>query len=742
MRYLLLFLYIFFSSLLLAQSTVKGTVSEQNSGKKPLAGVQIKALGTQPEVTDNVGLFQLIFNSKKPGDRIIVTEVSKKGYEVVNKKDVENWIIIGNQNEKVKIFMCPEGQITLNTAKYYSISLTAVTESYAKQIKELQEQLEKSLIDAKTYGEKAKVLGEHIIQQNQLEALADKFARENFDDCSTVLQQAFDVFKKGNVLEAIRILETVNSGTEIEKAKKQKDKALKLMEEGKDMQVQADNIISQNIDKLIFQADLYTTNLQFEKAEKSYEDIVKIDTVNFKNILSFAKYLKQQKQYLKSLVYFEKAKKLYKTENQFIDLLNEIGKLHLLQKDYLLSEDCYHEALGICYNLTLTTIMTESQKSLYATILFNYATYQHRIKNNLDSAKIYYNKSKEIFFELSKIDSLNYSMPIIMVYGGLGNVHLYKNETNSAYQCYRKAISLCDILSKKFQRYEIDLTDAYMDLGLYFLNTNQLDSAENIYKQELKTFKRLALSNPQSVYPDMSLMLYNMGILYYNKNELKLAESTFEECMRIREFLSKNDPKTYEWDYAATLNNLGFVYQTDNKLNEAEALFNNTIEILEKRSDLMIYRIETLRAYLNLADTYFMNKKFSLAEEKYIIVLNLYKELSEKQLAEFHDYIIKTYRNLSYLKLLKKQFSEAESLAISGIKKGYNNLSINVILAHALLFQGKFAKAKKIYLKMKDVEYPQDKTKTFKFNFLQDLDELEKVGITHPDVVKIRELLK
>ncbi len=113
--------------LLQAQTTVKGLVTEQNSGNKPIAGVQIKALGSTPEQTDNAGLFQIVFTSKKPGDRIIVSEISKKGYEIVNKDVVNNWLIPGNPVEKTKIVMCPEGLIAQNTLKYYDISLAGLT---------------------------------------------------------------------------------------------------------------------------------------------------------------------------------------------------------------------------------------------------------------------------------------------------------------------------------------------------------------------------------------------------------------------------------------------------------------------------------------------------------------------------------------------------------------------------------------------------------------------------------------
>ena len=129
------------SDLLYAQTTVKGIVTEQNSDNKPISGVQIKSLGTAPELSDNSGFFQLNFPSKKPGDRIIVTEIYKKGFEIVNKDVINNWLISNNTNEKTKLVMCPEGMIAKNTLKYYDISLAGLTKGYNDRNKLLKENL-------------------------------------------------------------------------------------------------------------------------------------------------------------------------------------------------------------------------------------------------------------------------------------------------------------------------------------------------------------------------------------------------------------------------------------------------------------------------------------------------------------------------------------------------------------------------------------------------------------------------
>jgi hypothetical protein len=93
------------------------------------------------------------------------------------------------------------------------------------------------------------------------------------------------------------------------------------------------------------------------------------------------------------------------------------------------------------------------------------------------------------------------------------------------------------------------------------------------------------------------------------------------------------------------------------------------------------------------------------------------------------------------VQLFEKKFQQAEASAQKGFKVDSTQIWIKKNLAHSLLYQSKYEEAKVLYLKYQDKPFPQDTTKTFGVVFLKDLDELEKAGITHPDVAKIRKLL-
>ncbi len=107
------------------------------------------------------------------------------------------------------------------------------------------------------------------------------------------------------------------------------------------------------------------------------------------------------------------------------------------------------------------------------------------------------------------------------------------------------------------------------------------------------------------------------------------------------------------------------------------------------------------------------------------------------------------YGNLSWYLLFEKRFAEAELAARSGLNisdsskaEGFDEQVewINTNLATALLYQGKYEEAELIYKKYQD--QPYNEGKTWNEVFLDDLSTLEKAGITHPDVQKVKRLLE
>jgi tetratricopeptide (TPR) repeat protein len=505
MKRIIIFVLLLLSGLLNAQITVKGIVTEQNSGNKPIQGVQIKALGSTPELTDNAGLFQLIFANKKAGDRIIVSEISKKGYEIVNKDLVNNWLITNNLNERTKIVMCPEGIIAQNTLKYYDISLSGLTKGYNDRNKLLKEQLDKSEIDVKTFSKLADSLAQQFQnQQKQLEELSDKFARENFDDCSEIHQKAFDAFRQGNIEEAILLLETVNSEAEITKANIQQIKAEHLINEGEVMRVQSKNIIQQNIDKLKFQADLYVTSFRFQEAEQCFETIMNADTSNFDHVFAFAVFLNKQKQYNKGINILNKALTHAKTDHNKSTVLNNLAFLYFDINQYDKAEYAYTEALNI-------------------------------------------NRA------LAKINPQIYNSDVAKTLNSLATLQFDMNQFNKAEANYNDALKINRTLAKTNpQLYHQDLFETFHNLAILQCEMNQYDKAEANYIEALEINRALAIANPMSYNITLVKALNYLANLQSNQKNYVKAETNYTEALQICRKFTKSNPRIYNMNLART----------------------------------------------------------------------------------------------------------------------------------------------------------------------------------------------
>ena len=92
-----------------------------------------------------------------------------------------------------------------------------------------------------------------------------------------------------------------------------------------------------------------------------------------------------------------------------------------------------------------------------------------------------------------------------------------------------------------------------------------------------------------------------------------------------------------------------------------------------------------------------------------------------------------------------KQYKAAERYALVALKTDSSLHWVETNLAHALLLQGKYKEAEKIYATLKARRYEQDSTKTYVQVLLQDFQSLECSGAVPPereaDVQKIKEML-
>ncbi|MBK8705601.1 MAG: tetratricopeptide repeat protein, partial [Saprospiraceae bacterium] len=195
---------------LFGQKPRRSMVREQNSGKKPVQAAQVvwKPTLSYPITT---AYSPLRFPRKKAGEWAFLEDVQKSGYELVNKKEIEQVKLSSDERLGVDVILAPAGKLDVARREYYDISDKALLAGFEREKKALRDKLQKSHLNQQQYEEKYEYIQkQYDQQQQQLTQLADKFARVNFDDVSPVYQEALELFKAGHIDQAIAKLESIN----------------------------------------------------------------------------------------------------------------------------------------------------------------------------------------------------------------------------------------------------------------------------------------------------------------------------------------------------------------------------------------------------------------------------------------------------------------------------------------------------------------------------------------------------
>jgi tetratricopeptide (TPR) repeat protein len=266
----LLILILIIASLSLNAQIQKGIVREINSNKKPLSNVYIKFKDAIPTTTNDSGEFRLMFSGKKVGDLIFCEEIKKQGYEIVNKRELETLKISQTRALSFDIILAKIGVIAAAKREYYDVSDKALRASYNRVKNALREQVTQSQISQMDYIEQMKQLQERYDRQRaSLDELAEKFARVNFDDVSDLYREALQLFKDGQIEEAIKKLEDADLIARTNRRLAERERLRKAGLLIAEQKAENDSGLRTDINYVLFQIDLYDAQPKTEKQDNS-----------------------------------------------------------------------------------------------------------------------------------------------------------------------------------------------------------------------------------------------------------------------------------------------------------------------------------------------------------------------------------------------------------------------------------------------------------------------------------------
>lgn len=216
MKIAALILFLTISSVSFAQPWLKGEVVLINSNNAPLPGVELVVENAVPTFSDANGKFKLELQKDGEGKIVLFQRISRKGYEVVNSKDIESWI--ASPELIYKIVMCKKGYLEESKMKYYNAGNLLYRKRYENAISELNKLIKTNEISQIQYIEKFKeAKNEYDQSKRLLNYYADKFARINRDELKGIDSLAMSCFDTGDIEGAIKIYENASMIEKFEK---------------------------------------------------------------------------------------------------------------------------------------------------------------------------------------------------------------------------------------------------------------------------------------------------------------------------------------------------------------------------------------------------------------------------------------------------------------------------------------------------------------------------------------------
>jgi tetratricopeptide (TPR) repeat protein len=554
---------------LAAGAILKGRVTLQNSGGKPVAWVQIDADDANPIVSKTSGEFTMRFPYKKPGDSVRLI-VEKKDMEVVNRDNLVLLLPRNPENYRHEIVMCEEGERERWALIYYGITSDAINKNYEKFLKQIKE------AGGSGTGKRNEALAQLELKREsalaQAKKMAENYAEVNLDEVSELYRKAFNYFRQKSIKKALDVLEDPKINEVFRIVKERKEMA------EEDIKKSAANCY-------MLKARLHILNLKFKKAGYYYREAIKINPGDFDNIFEFAYFLGEQNQHHESLFYYKRAllhvsfgRKKAKTFNNLGNQYSNINQF----SDALVS---YEKALGIYRELAE---IDPQEYSLYVAVTLNHLALLYKRLNRSGDSLPLFKEALEITKKRAAENSGDhlYLQCVAQTFNNLGVLYRDINRLNNALDCYKKALKVY----RKLVRDDIgvhlpEVARTLNNLASIYLDKNRLKDALPFFEEALAIKRKLAEKNPWAHLPSMARTLNNLASLYLQKKQFSDALVFLKEALDISQKLAANNPLAYLPYKAETLSNLGVLYKDTNRTDDALRTYERVLKIYRKLAE-------------------------------------------------------------------------------------------------------------------------------------------------------------
>lgn len=218
----------------------------------------------------------------------------------------------------------------------------------------------------------------------------------------------------------------------------------------------------------------------------------------------------------------------------------------------------------------------------------NYADLLQRL-NDFKKARSLYEELLQEFKQLAKQSPEAYTFySIVAILNNLGMLLCNTNDLNSAQDCFREALQISQKwITQNPEKFQSAAAATRNNWGNLCLKLGELKQAQEHYEKELQIYRNLAKTNPQAYLPDVAMALHNLATLYSKEGEE--AEKVYQEAFDIYQRLTNINPNAYEINYARLLTmGVALLEKPTEYLEKAKAILSKQAELPEAQELLSV----------------------------------------------------------------------------------------------------------------------------------------------------------
>jgi hypothetical protein len=748
MKHLLLLLFLSPTLLSAQQSTLHGKVavfnSQFDSGKRQyVAGATVEEdYGkSQATLTRADGGFDLALVGVRDRANVYFS-VKKTGMEVVNADALR---AVAGQRDTLRVFMAPTGKIAENKLRYYKINRATAEKSLTDKLAAVEKQL-KSLQNDQARTKKLQTERDQLQARfEQLDELArnlsDRYAKINLDDASADYQKAFRFFQRGALDSALTLLQGMGLETKAAQIIEEQNRNIGLAEAYARRDAEKIRQKEDIYQSLHFKIGLLRSKFDDANVEKTYNLLMRMDSNDVRVVVDYAQYMGVWGDVSKAIGLFERLLGFDLHPSTRVMVLTSLSnhyddprkKEKAAQEAFILEEkacnnkpaaDYCHAAVAIARK---TRLIVQAQEG-------NFDSFERDMKQVLQ-ALLPFKSEPNIYMHLQETAR------------NLGTYYTKVKNYPEAKRYYQLSLEYVEAWGQNppnFNWEEFKANGLY-DLGRLCSTMGEKSQAIIKIEEAIHIYLQKSTAEQEKFTLQIAKMYEDLAIVSKSENDLKRLDAAYENSLKRFRKLAKESPNPYDLELARILNDWGFSYKERGVFKTAESLLTEGLLICEKYLDIPYGDQMHTRCLFNLSGVYSAvtitpiknSEKIDMTTKNADLFGKYYKKQpgNEKVRAAYAV----EWTKVSRLQLFERRYKDAEVSARKSLEIS-DRLPATALLSMALLFQGKYAEAERKCLYLKSQIDPDGTSWGTACTTL--LQELEAAGITHPDVSKIRAILR